>query len=448
MREKDRELLDYETLKARAEALRRPASTLTVTASDPFRLTPDDIGKAEWFAALWQRFGAAGMHLRRLHYQLVSQTRPLKMWDGSSYLNTDQCFAAFMHASRKLRYLDLVPAEAMEDRRNAEPLIHLSTEEEDGEIEIAASRPVTERAPDMPRTPQLELTPPVMAQRVHVEIWCEKTTINDILEPLAEKYQLNVITGAGDISLTHCVKVVERAQRSGLPVRILYIADFDPKGSQMAVGAARKIEHQLYLKNLFHLDIQVRIVALTAEQCQQFDLPRIPIKDSDTAKGQFEEQHGEGATELDAMEALHPGELAKILEAEIERYYDADLQRRNDQVAETVEEQLAEINRAVDEQYQRELKKLEADYRKISAAYEQQRRRWEQEAKPVYQRIAKTLDDRRPDVHEFDWSQAVDSDEDPNPLFDSTRDYLEQIEAYKSYQGKPTTRRNKRTNTE
>jgi hypothetical protein len=52
---------------------------------------------------------------------------------------------------------------------------------------------------------------------------------------------------------------------------------------------------------------------LTREQAQQFNLPRIPIKESDLRRKGFEERNGEGAVELDALEALHPGELASLV---------------------------------------------------------------------------------------------------------------------------------------
>ena len=43
----------------------------------------------------------------------------------------------------------------------------------------------------------------------------------------------------------------------------------------------------------------------------------------------FEARFGEGATELDALEALRPGELEQILTQEIERYFDNNLAGRH-----------------------------------------------------------------------------------------------------------------------
>ena len=58
----------------------------------------------------------------------------------------------------------------------------------------------------------------------------------------------------------------------------------------------------------------------------------------------FEERFGEGMTELDALEALHPGELQRILVTEIERYYDDGL---DDEIANEVEKPEDEIRQTM-----------------------------------------------------------------------------------------------------
>ena len=94
----------------------------------------------------------------------------------------------------------------------------------------------------------------------------EKTTQNDILLPLCQRYGVNLITGLGELSYTRCVEAALRAKASGLPVRILYLSDFDPGGRSMPVAVARKIEFELRTKHP-GLDIQVRPIFLTLEQC-------------------------------------------------------------------------------------------------------------------------------------------------------------------------------------
>src|SRR4029077_218640 len=83
------------------------------------------------------------------------------------------------------------------------------------------------------------------------------------------------------------------------------------------------------------LDIRLAPLVLTAEQVERYRLPRIPIKDSERGKKHFEVRFGEGAVELDALEALHPGELARIVEARVRFYRDPTRQagRANTAVA-------------------------------------------------------------------------------------------------------------------
>jgi hypothetical protein len=54
-------------------------------------------------------------------------------------------------------------------------------------------------------------------------------------------------------------------------------------------------------------------------------LPRIPIKEIDLRRQNFEDRHGEGAVELDALEALYPGALAALVREAIVPYRDDTL---------------------------------------------------------------------------------------------------------------------------
>ena len=66
-------MLDYDSLKAMAKAIGRPVTDLLALSpsADPFYIGDGARRQAaEWFAAVWAEHGAAGSHLRRLHYQL------------------------------------------------------------------------------------------------------------------------------------------------------------------------------------------------------------------------------------------------------------------------------------------------------------------------------------------------------------------------------------------
>jgi hypothetical protein len=55
--------------------------------NDPYYVgSPKDKTEAKWFAENWQRFGfTKGVHVRRMHYALVSASPPVLMPDGMQY---------------------------------------------------------------------------------------------------------------------------------------------------------------------------------------------------------------------------------------------------------------------------------------------------------------------------------------------------------------------------
>ena len=75
----------------------------------------------------------------------------------------------------------------------------------------------------------------------------------------------------------------------------------------MPVAVAR----QMLFCNECKLDSALEPLGLTHEQAWQYALPSIPIKYSDRRRGSVAQRYGSGATALDALAALHPGELER-----------------------------------------------------------------------------------------------------------------------------------------
>jgi hypothetical protein len=403
---------------------------------------------AEWFANVYSTLlgSRRGLHTRRIHYVLVSQDPPIMDDTGKPYENTEQCWARLVCATRDARYLGLIPAGALVDRRNPEARIFLNgkqAEEAEIKTEIAYGVYVREHevVNGLSDIPSLRLERPVIPQRYHVEIWIEKSTMLDVLLPLAEEYHLNVVLFSGESSNIGCEALIDRIRSSGKPCRILYVSDFDPGGMSMPLAAARKIE--FHARDDDDLDIQVRPVVLTHDQCVEYRLPRTPLKETERRGARFEARFGEGGTELDALEALHPGELANILTEEIERYYDSDLSDQLETVADEAEEAVDAVNREVRERYKSEIAEFQAEIDAINAnAREFARRRRERERelaermRPFLQKMQQELEDKAPVASEFDWPEPCEGDEDDDPLFDNQRTYVEQIDRYRKHQGK------------
>jgi hypothetical protein len=433
MPENERDEINHATLLKMREKLKRPLYTLEVLGKDPFTAgQPARLAGAKWFAKLWKQLDVRpGAHLHRIHYVIVSQAKPVLMPNGEPYENTRACEGVLERTSLDARYLDLIPAGHLVDRRNEEAIINLSNDESDALITTTGDLSDEYKLPQFD-PPRLSLLSPTVLQRYHLEIWIEKTTMDDVLLPLAERYGINPVRGAGEMSETRCLQLVDRAEESGRPVRILYISDFDPAGNSMPVAVARKIEFVLR-KTGSDADIQVRPIVLTHKQCLKYRLPRTPLKDTEKRAARFEERFGEGATELDALEALHPGTLEKILEQEIDRYYDNNLGGRIDDTASEAQDDLDNINTEVLERHADEIAALKVEHKKVVAAIAA----FKKKATAVQNKIERDLEDEAPDADDYSWPEPDDGDEDDDPLFDSTRDYVEQIDRYKRHQGKP-----------
>jgi hypothetical protein len=149
---------DYQTLKDFAQRQGQRVTDLIALSRnhDPFYVgTNTDLKNARWFSDLWNRFGyTAGVHLRRVHYQIISQEEPILLPSGVPYSNTEHDWAFLGIASEKARYLGLVDYAAFDDRRNPEAIIHSelrkptpSISVDDSESWILQSLPLF---PDMP----------------------------------------------------------------------------------------------------------------------------------------------------------------------------------------------------------------------------------------------------------------------------------------------------------
>jgi len=327
-------MLDYTSIKQLAKQIGRPAKDLVVLApaNDPFYAgVPARQREAEWFAEIWHKFGFSdGVHLRRIHYVLVSQREegePVLKPSDQTYENTDTDWALLARASLSARYLDLIPLDALVDRRNDEPMLFVEAQWVDEPFfDVAGHSPMVflgyRDEINFPMKPWYQFHGFHSSQDYAVEVWIEKSTQNDWLVPLCRRRKVNLVVGIGESSEILSRHLAERAQETGRPARIIYMSDFDPAGRSMPVSVARKLEFYIG-KFDFDVDVTLNPLVLIEEQCQHYRLPRTPIKETENRRDKFEEKFGAGATELDALEALHPGEMAKLLEQEIDRYLEA-----------------------------------------------------------------------------------------------------------------------------
>jgi hypothetical protein len=443
--------MDYHEIQQLAKALSCSVKDLIALTpeNDPFYKGRDsDIRMAEWFADFYHAHFAPGtrVHLRRCHYKILSLGLPRD--DGKAYENTDTCWQRLVACARAARYRGLVDVGMIEDHKHAPAVTQYVPRLFMPYLAVRTDDAEEVRLPALPAFPSYEqfgwetVHGP---QPYHLEVWIEKSTMNDILLPLCQRYGMVLQAAEGELSITACYNLVKRVQQAGRPARIFYISDYDPGGQSMPVAVARKVE--FFRQEAPGADIRLFPLALTAEQVQQYRLPRIPIKESERRKESFEARHGQGATELDALEALHPGELGRIVQAATERYYDVTLAERTRQAQAQIQEHLAAIEAEVRERYAAEIDPVQEEYAALVAEFaprfaacrEKLQKPLQAMADELQVAMAGDLWASMPDLAWMDgWLPvARPADELPNCLYDSGRSYLEQMGKYKRFQGKP-----------
>jgi hypothetical protein len=159
-------------------------------------------------------------------------------------------------------------------------------------------------------------------QANHVELWCEKDAVSNILEPVCRELDVLFLANRGYGSQTALYDAAKRfamAMKAGKECWLLYFGDHDPLGLDMS----RDIEYRL---SLFHegapgLPMRVKRVALTMAQVEEYGPPENPAKQEDSRYRAYAEQFGESSWELDALE---PGVLAELARTEICDLLDPD----------------------------------------------------------------------------------------------------------------------------
>ena len=385
-----------------------------------------------------------------MHYALVSASPAIMMPDGTPYLNTMKCYMWLDAAAAAARYLDYVDPALFVDHRNEAPIILLdfSTQRECS-VSIGTSVSTEpETSIYLPFLPRYELKTFSEPQRYHLEIWCEKSTMNDILVPLAQRYRAAFVYGKGELSITLAYQAVQRFRQTGKPVRIFYVSDFDPSGRDMPVNMIRKVEYFLDKFDLLdELDIKLFPVILTPEQVRHYaqmtpPLLTTPLKE-DNAKSKsraekFRHLYGvNGGVELDALEIVHPGELRRILSEELERYYDHDLPVKVFRAQSEAKARLSDIQDKIYDQHRSEIDELERLEADIQHLYNEQLSPLLTHYFDLYHAVSDTiqheLEDEDVDVSEDDIPEAEEAEEREGAIFDSSLDYDEQLEVYQGF---------------
>ncbi|MBA7471580.1 MAG: hypothetical protein GH144_01770 [Clostridia bacterium] len=396
--------MDYKTIKGIASQTKGLTikNLLAMTPStDPFYAGVDNRKEsAEWFEKIFNEYGGQGFHLRRLHYKILSL---VKNPDGSLYENNKKNWNYLLFGSANARHLGLVGYSDFVDRRNPVPKV---TAEHSSDPLYGWYRE------DESMFDADELYPSIgynfnytQLRSYHIEIWAEKSTMDDILIPLCERYNVQFISGAGYESLTHISELLTRIIVNKKPCRIFYISDYDNAGQSMPRQVSRHLEFRIQKQELSNLNIRLKPIILLKEHIKKYELPGAPDKKQ---------------TELDALEALHPGEFEKIVTSYLDKYVDLD-------ASSPIREQLDSEEEGQNDYIRDEIKSKFGD----------ELDNLDEEIDDLKERIKKFAKEKElytVNMEEIGMPSKENIIEDDDWLFATGRNYGEQLQKYKEFE--------------
>ena len=410
------------------------------------------------------RFGYPGIHLRRLHYRISNLGRgEVTLWDDCTpYENEKHHWSKLQEAFTAARILSLVDSEEFVERRVKASRVDSMSVNGLSELDFSVEAPTFYGLPEAPRSvmPNLAGSPylyfyhnptfevegyeyePDMQPFV-VEIWDEKSGDMDVLKRLAHRYGINYQPGVGYASITNIKKMLRRLADHRKPGRILYVSDYDDAGQNMPIQVARHSQFNCWelteVAKEVAPEIMVDNAALTQEQIDRLQLPSFV---------------GTNKTEIDALEALHHGELERILSERIEELQDPDLRRKVATVRGEAEEAVRDEVNAVMEEHRGRIEEIEREarevvdryrvyyrmlgekmahrYTKLGARYERHIAHLKEEAEQEHAEIEEALENLEVDLPELPEAEVEDIN---GWLFDSRRDFLNQTRRFRRAKG-------------
>ena len=328
----------HHELAAAAVASKLAIKNLTVLSpqNDPYWFdTKVGHENGQWFKDQVERLvGPTGqVHLRGLLYRLVAAGN-IKKPAGEVFINTDDNWKWLIkHAAKAARWLGYVPFNRISDERNAPPQLFLPESlPGSGHGSFVCGLPIQIPLFDT-LLPGLAAIAPRGAQPYRIVLIGEKSSLADVLAPVARRVHGELLLPTGESTETMIAEMAARAAADGRPAIVLYFSDFDPSGWQMPISVARKLQG---LRTLLYpnLQIDVRRVALTLEHVRQYDLPSTPLKATEKRKSRWRQVMGHEQTEIDALAALRPDDLREIALAAVAPFYDFTLAARCNAAAE------------------------------------------------------------------------------------------------------------------
>jgi hypothetical protein len=452
-------------LATQARELGIPKKALLVLAADndPYNSgTEGHVEQAEWFTEVYREVGYRGIHLRRLHYRAYDASVPNRQ--GEAYPNTEEQWKALQNASKYARHLGFVDPEDFRDNRAPSPylMVHGLPSAPEPAYELRPRGGLLDwHLPSISTSLRGHATLAVehevsgyeyadYQQPLLVEVWSEKSGDDAVLGSIASRYGINYVPGIGFQSVTNIRRMFRRIRDAGKPTRVLYLSDFDPAGMGMPVQVGRHTQFAFWqLEQMASeedvANVKLEALALTEEQVVELQLPRKPIKEEDRRKQGWEDRFGEGAVEIDALEARQPGSLGRLVRERVGALRDGTLRERVEEAGEEAERRVGEAADEVVERHRRAARQTVSEFNQVAERYRERLEalsaEFEQEVGPLKERFAEQegafeqeLEAVEVELPEMPEAIAPEEHDGDVWMYDSDREFVEQTEEFRRRQ--------------
>lgn len=141
----------------------------------------------------------------------------------------------------------------------------------------------------------------------YCEVWIEKDALIGVIERPCNRWRVPYFACRGYASQSELYAAGKRLEReldAGKRVYVFHLGDHDPSGMDMTRDNADRLA--LFARSR---GIQLRRLALTMDQIDEYNPPANPAKETDSRHGNYAAQYGDESWELDALEPQVIGEL-------------------------------------------------------------------------------------------------------------------------------------------
>jgi hypothetical protein len=302
--------------------------------ADPYRI--DTAGKramGQWFADQVARFVAPDrrIHVRGVFYAVVAAGNVARP-DGDLFVNDAANEFWLNQAARYARWLGYVDFTRLVDNKNDAPVVReapfsspASAQMFAGQIETAGLDP--DKLAIWAGLPFFTARQPY-----RLAFFGEKTSLEDVLGPLAEAFGADLYLTGGQISDTLLHRMAADADRDGRPLVAFTFSDCDPAGYwDMPSAIGRKLQA---LRDFLFPDLAFTVVhaELSPDQARTLGLPSSPLKEGEKRGDDWLTLYRLEQTEIDALATLQPQTLERLAREAVAPYYDSGLARRVNQV--------------------------------------------------------------------------------------------------------------------